>query len=190
MARTEKWVALLSYTAVLSLLTTGGVVAASPAKVASQKVEASVGATGSPEVKLQACSQDDAKADVSNITTKSWKALENKPVLEGITSIATGVIFDEAGYGWRPGISYAFTEDGQVWKWGFQSDKKYEPHKLAGIKDAKQVMTDYVLTSAGEVWQIDEKKAPEKLDGLDKIKNIQQLDLHEGVLFSMANPES
>ncbi|MGG3244245.1 regulator [Brevibacillus formosus] len=183
MVRTQKWVALLSYTAVLSLLTTGGVVAASPAKVASQKAEASVGVTGNTEVKLQACSQNNAKADLSNITTKSWKALENKPVLEGIASIATGVIFDEAGYGWRPGISYAFTEDGQVWKWGFQSDKKYEPHKLAGIKDAKQVMTDYVLTSAGEVWQIDEKKAPEKLAGLDKIKNIQQLDLHEGVLF-------
>ncbi|MED1798785.1 RCC1 domain-containing protein [Brevibacillus porteri] len=183
MIRREKWVALLSYTAVLSLLTTGGVVAASPAKAGSTKVETSAGTIGNTEVKLQACSQDDTKADVSDITAKSWKSLENKPVLKGITAIATGVIFDEAGYGWRPGISYAFTEDGQVWKWGYQSDKKYEPHKLAGIKDAKQVTTDYVLTGAGDVWQIDEKKVPEKLAGLDKIKNIQQLDLHEGVLF-------
>ncbi|MFS0918710.1 regulator [Brevibacillus sp. 179-C 1.1 NHS] len=183
MERRGKWVALLSYTAVLSLLTTGGVVAASPAKATLKKAEAFASTVGNTEVKLQACSPDKATASVSDKAFTSWKPLDERPVMEGITAIATGKIFDEAGYGWRPGISYAFTGDGQVWKWGYQSDEKYEPQKLAGIKDAKQLTTDYVLTGAGEVWKIDEKKAPEKLAGIDKIKNIQQIDLHDGVLF-------
>lgn len=163
---------LLSYTTALALLMTSGVVAAPPASTVKSKVS------------LQACPVNKNDSPPATDTVgKSWRPLEKTTELDSIAAIATGNIFDGAGYGWRPGISYAFTKDGQVWNWGYHLEENDAPQKLAGIKDAKQVTSDYVLTGAGELWQISEKGLSIKLTGLEKIKSIQQIDAQEGLLF-------
>jgi hypothetical protein len=108
-----------------------------------------------------------------------WLPLQPQSELEGIVSISTGRVFDAAGYGWRPGISYAIAKDGTAWEWGHVGpngqDSPY-PKQVQGIKPVKELSGSFVLSNHGEVWRRYDDQAPVQVDGLKDIVAIQQLN--------------
>lgn len=106
----------------------------------------------------------------------AWRNLEEYPALEGVTDVIVDRVFDAAGYGWKPGISYALTKDGTAWYWGYDQQEYIPfPRKIDGLQDVVQITGSYALTSDGQVWRLDAEKVPSRVDGLSTFANIQQL---------------
>lgn len=115
----------------------------------------------------------------SDIQTKPSQALSN------IASISTGRIFDAAGYGWKPGISYAFAKDGSAWFWGFAT---YDisisaPQLIKGLDHIQEISGSYALTTDGQLWFLNEDKIATMVNGMNDIKAIQHLNAMSGTLF-------
>ncbi|MGG1661052.1 regulator [Brevibacillus sp. NRS-1366] len=136
-------------------------------------------ATGQTSIPLQftACRSDSKQANPPGETfAKKWRPLQPELPLEEITAISAGHIFDGAGYGWKPGISYGFTKDGAVWKWGYDQRSVDFPIEMKGLKNVQQISGDYALTSDGQVWKLENGELPEKRKSLESIASIQHLD--------------
>jgi alpha-tubulin suppressor-like RCC1 family protein len=141
-------------------------------------------------VELAACGPDMKTVAAGNrLSDKTaWKSLKPESPLSGISSISVGRVFDAAGYGWRPGISWAITKDGTAWEWGFVDGSREGvsfAKPVQGISRVKQLSGSFVLTTDGQVWMRSKDKAPAKVDGLKHIGSIQQLDEMFGTLFAL-----
>ncbi|MEJ8547307.1 regulator [Brevibacillus borstelensis] len=112
----------------------------------------------------------------------NWRNLKPYRELDGIAAISTGKIFDEAGYGWKPGISYAIAKDGTVWSWGYAEEAVSFPKRLEGLKRVRQISGSFALTTDGDVWQLAEGKSPKQVDGLRDILSIGEMEMH-GALY-------
>jgi alpha-tubulin suppressor-like RCC1 family protein len=135
------------------------------------------------EVTMKACGNIAQKTAQAKPAASSPAVLQEATALSGMERIATDNIFDGAGYGWRPGISYAFDNQGNVWGWGVQGEKDADfPQKLAGLQNVKQISGDHALTKDGQVWRLNDMAQPEKVAGLDHIQSISELNGNEGVL--------
>lgn len=101
-------------------------------------------------------------------------------------SIAAGKVSDAAGYGWKPGISYAIKADGTAWYWGFtQSGSVDFPRKIQADRPVVQVVNSYVLTDDGQVRRMSEAGAAAPVEGLDQVVSVGQLDEMFGTLFAL-----
>lgn len=99
-------------------------------------------------------------------------------------SIAVGRVFDAAGYGWKPGISYAIRADGSAWAWGYgQQEYAVYPKELQAERPIVQISNSYLLTDEGQVRRIDADGGIALVEGLDDAVAIQQLDEMFGTLF-------
>ncbi|MGF9800923.1 regulator [Brevibacillus agri] len=159
--------------------------AAQTAPAQKQAIGSKTAAEKARQVPMKACGEDEQKAGQKKPAANSLASLDEASAspLSGIRKIATGVIFDEAGYGWRPGISYAIDQAGNAWRWGVQAGQWLDfPQKLAGIENVKEVTWGYALTNAGEVWRLGEQAQPEKIAGLDHIRSIRELIGNEEIL--------
>lgn len=101
-----------------------------------------------------------------------------------ITAISTDRITDAAGYGWKPGISYAFSADGGVWKWGYDNPLLDHPKRIETSFTIRQISGDFVLSDDGHVWRSDQEKNWHKEKALSDVIAIQQIEMH-GTLFAL-----
>lgn len=101
-----------------------------------------------------------------------------------ITAISTDRITDAAGYGWKPGISYAFSADGGVWKWGYDHPLLDHPKRLEASFKIRQISGDFFLSDDGDVWRADQEKNLHKEREISDVIAIQQIEM-DGTLFAL-----
>lgn len=140
---------------------------------------------GEIQIRLAACEQERTSDSDSNlIKAETWKNIEPYQTLADISKIGTGRLFDAAGYGWKPGISYAIAKDGKAWYWGFQRQTNVDfPRLIEGLKHVDQISGNYALTTDGQVWRLNEDHPPAKIDAFKDIISIQYLDEMFDTLF-------
>lgn len=107
-----------------------------------------------------------------------------------IASIGTGRIFDAAGYGSRPGLSFAIGRDGSAWHWGWgfgMPEGEVGPKRVDIGRRVMQMTRSYLLDADGNVFKLGAKneEAPQQVEGLTEIVSIQQLDEMFGTLFAL-----
>lgn len=105
-------------------------------------------------------------------------------------SIGAGRIFDAAGYGSKPGISFAIGQDGSAWRWGWgfgTPEGDYRPKRVRADRPVVQMTRMYMLGADGHVLKLGatEKDPPHVVEGLADIVSIQQLDEMFGTLFAL-----
>ncbi|WP_438446974.1 hypothetical protein [Gorillibacterium sp. sgz5001074] len=116
----------------------------------------------------------------------SWRQTAPVRVMEDVRSIGTGRVFDAAGYGWRPGTSYAVTGDGSAWVWGYRGERGQAdyPVKLNVPGEVQQISGDYVLTTDGQVWKSEAAGTGfVNVPGGTGVQSIQHLWDMSGTLF-------
>lgn len=129
------------------------------------------------QVELAACSAESMQQTTSvDPSVKKWSQLRDGRPLSGIASISVDPIFDGAGYGWKPGTSYAITKDGSVWKWGYDNRPMDFPVRVKGINGVKQITDSFALTNDGQVWKLDQEGTADKIK---ELKNVESLQLGE-----------
>lgn len=101
-----------------------------------------------------------------------------------ITAISTDRITDAAGYGWKPGISYAFSADGGLWKWGYDHPLLDHPKRMETSFKVRQISGDFILSDDGHVWRADQEKKWHKEQGISDVIAIQQIEMDE-TLFAL-----
>lgn len=107
-----------------------------------------------------------------------------------VASIAAGRIFDAAGYGSKPGLSFAVGRDGTAWHWGWgfgTPEADTGPKRVAADRPVQQMTQNYLLGTDGHVLKRGSKlqEAPQQVEGLSEIVSIQQLDEMFGTLFAL-----
>lgn len=134
---------------------------------------------------VMSCSQENTQPfhHVSKSEDAVWRNNEPFTALDGIASISVGRISDEAGYGWKPGISYAIDKNGKVWSWGFLNQSTAFPKRLVGLSSIQQLSGSYALTTDGQVWHVKEDKKPEQLHSISDAVAIQQMGEMFGTLY-------
>lgn len=147
------------------------------------------GSETNSEVSAFSVSAPQHPLDVSDTIISGQRQIESNEQLDKIVSISTGKVFDAAGYGWKPGISYAIDEDGTAWQWGYGKSKPYRayPEQVAGLDRITQITGEFALTQDGQVWRMDADNPPTALEGMGDIAAIQQLDEMFGTLFVLRN---
>jgi hypothetical protein len=107
-----------------------------------------------------------------------------------VASIAAGRIFDAAGYGSKPGLSFAIDRDGTAWHWGWgfnPPEGQVGPRRVAADRPVVQMTRSYLLTADGHVLKlgVKDQEKPQQVEGLTEIISIQQLDEMFGTLFAL-----
>jgi hypothetical protein len=113
--------------------------------------------------------------------------LDSSQVLADIASISVGMVFDEAGYGWKPGISYAIAKDGTAWHWGFDKENIDFPQPYKGLKNVQEVSESYALDVDGQLWQLHATEAPLLMKGMNDISAIQWLEMWDTLYMLKRN---
>ncbi|GED71790.1 hypothetical protein BRE01_54920 [Brevibacillus reuszeri] len=135
------------------------------------------------QVELAACSEESIKkTTLPNPSVKKWRPLEAGQPLSGIAAISVDPIFDGAGYGWKPGTSYAITKDGSVWRWGYVDGPVDFPVQIKGLRGVKQISDSFALTNDGQVWKLNSQGAAEKIKELENSESIQVVDMFEALI--------
>lgn len=107
-----------------------------------------------------------------------------------VASVAAGRIFDAAGYGSKPGLSFAIGRDGTAWYWGWgfsSPEADAGPKRIAADRPVVQMTRNYLLGQDGHVLKLGSKpqEALQQVEGLSEIISIQQLDEMFGTLFAL-----
>lgn len=107
-----------------------------------------------------------------------------------VAFIAAGRIFDAAGYGSKPGLSFAVGRDGTAWHWGWgfgTPEADTGPKRVAADRPVQQMTRNYLLGADGHVLKraANPQEAPQQVEGLSEIVSIQQLDEMFGTLFAL-----
>lgn len=105
-------------------------------------------------------------------------------------SVAAGRIFDAAGYGSKPGLSFAIDRDGNAWHWGWgfgSPEADTGPKRVTADRLVVQVTQNYLLGQDGHVMKRGTKQQEtlQQVEGLSEIISIQQLDEMFGTLFAL-----
>ncbi|WP_048601964.1 RCC1 domain-containing protein [Rubeoparvulum massiliense] len=103
---------------------------------------------------------------------------EAKNPLTNIQGIAVGSLIDEAGYGYQFGSSYALSQDGKVYAWGYRhwEEEKHAafPVEVQGLPRISQIAGEFAVTQSGEVWFLNPLKQPMIIKDLTGITRIIQ----------------
>lgn len=107
-----------------------------------------------------------------------------------VASVAAGRIFDAAGYGSKPGLSFAVDRDGTAWHWGWgfgSPEADTGPKRVTADRPVTQVTQNYLLGKDGHVMKrgTKQQEALQQVEGLSEIISIQQLDEMFGTLFAL-----
>jgi hypothetical protein len=135
------------------------------------------------QVQMAACGPE-FMTEGSSVVSVPWKSLQPYAALNGIERISSSNEFDAAGYGWKPGSSYAFSDSGEVWAWGYLGENVAFPSPMEGLEKIREISEPYVLTADSQVWRMERGKAPAKIEGLIDVVSIRYTLMH-GILYAL-----
>lgn len=157
----------------------------SPGNTSTPVPSGSPGGVGALTATLSACGPGTAESPPQENTL--WRQLVPHRILDEVAAISAGREFDAAGYGWKPGLSYAVTRNGEAWYWGLDSLRGSTdyPRKLTGLKNVRQLSGSFALTGEGQVWKVSPGEEPQKVSGGERVRTIQQMGEMDGALYAL-----
>jgi alpha-tubulin suppressor-like RCC1 family protein len=131
---------------------------------------------------LQSCQEDYSVPDPSRtLTNVTFSLPEQKHrQLDGIKAISVGKLYDEAGYGFHFGSSFALDKEGRVYAWGQrfgvrEQGNSWYPQLVENLPGVKAIAGEFALTSDGKVWFMNGTEKPYIIKGLSDVIFISQI---------------
>ena len=130
---------------------------------------------------VQSCPSPSANSSIADEAPNPQLSLPvpDLETLEDIQEISTRKLFDEAGYGYEPGSSFALDLEGRVYAWGqrfadWNNGSPY-PIKVAGLPKINQIAGEFALSSEGSVWFMNGRGKPYFIEDLEDVTSITEI---------------
>ncbi len=140
--------------------------------------------TALPVFEIHTCQDPlfaDQESDTKSLDVTFALPQQNQQVLKGIRQISVRKLFDEAGYGFGFGSSFALDNEGRVYAWGqrygaWDHEGFANPVRVEGLPEIIQVAGEYALTPTGKVWFMNGIETPFEISELSDVQSISTLE--------------